>query len=298
MLELTHVAGNTYYIDHFSKIGVYHCGDGDVWLIDAGDSEKTGLDILKCMDAYNFTVRGIVITHAHIDHMGGADVIANKTGCKIICSRMDRALIENIDLEVPVLYGGYLPSALRNKFMTAKPVIPSDDCENYMPKGLKKIDLCGHYFTMIGVVTDDSVAFVSDSVFSKENLERHHILYTYDVGEFIKTLDKLKTVDEKIFIPSHAQVTKDLSELANINIRHVKKYIADVLSFATEPVTFEQVLQKMILKYSIKFNMRQYLMVGNSIKAYLSYLYECGALDCKFEDGQMLWYAIGRDVNI
>ena len=77
------------------------------------------------------------------------------------------------------MYGGYPFKDLRNKFLQAKET-SCMEIENNLPDGLEYISLKGHYFDMIGIKTDDDVYFLSDSLFSKETINKYHLFFIYD----------------------------------------------------------------------------------------------------------------------
>jgi len=65
-------------------------------IIDPGDEISTILDILK---KHNLTVKQIVVTHAHIDHVGGAMKLKQATGAPILLNENDSALLAMLDVQ-------------------------------------------------------------------------------------------------------------------------------------------------------------------------------------------------------
>ena len=55
---------------------------GEALVIDPGEAPKELLDALD-----GFTVKTLVNTHAHIDHVGGNKAVLEKTGAELICHR-------------------------------------------------------------------------------------------------------------------------------------------------------------------------------------------------------------------
>ena len=68
----------------------------EAMVIDPGDDIANVLAILK---KHNFTVKQIVITHAHIDHVGGAMKLRRATGAPILLNENDYALLKMLDVQ-------------------------------------------------------------------------------------------------------------------------------------------------------------------------------------------------------
>lgn len=68
----------------------------EAMVIDPGDDIA---DILAIVKKHNFSVKQIVITHAHIDHVGGAMKLREATGAPILLNENDHALLKMIDLQ-------------------------------------------------------------------------------------------------------------------------------------------------------------------------------------------------------
>ncbi len=69
---------------------------GEAMVIDPGDQIQEILDILN---SANLKLKQIVITHAHIDHVGGAMKLKTATGAPILMNRNDAALLKMLDVQ-------------------------------------------------------------------------------------------------------------------------------------------------------------------------------------------------------
>ncbi len=65
-------------------------------VIDPGDDIE---DILGLIRKHNLQVKQIVITHAHIDHVGGAMKLRAATGAPILLNQNDHALLKMLDVQ-------------------------------------------------------------------------------------------------------------------------------------------------------------------------------------------------------
>lgn len=68
----------------------------EAMVIDPGDQIE---DILKILKAENLTLKQIVVTHAHIDHVGGAMKLKGITGAPILMNQKDAALLKMLDVQ-------------------------------------------------------------------------------------------------------------------------------------------------------------------------------------------------------
>jgi glyoxylase-like metal-dependent hydrolase (beta-lactamase superfamily II) len=65
-------------------------------VIDPGDDIA---DVLALIQKHNLQVKQIVITHAHIDHVGGAMKLRAATGAPILLNQNDYALLKMLDIQ-------------------------------------------------------------------------------------------------------------------------------------------------------------------------------------------------------
>jgi len=68
----------------------------EAMVIDPGDEIGRILEIVK---RHNLTVKQIVVTHAHIDHVGGAMKLKQATGAPILLNQNDSTLLKMLDIQ-------------------------------------------------------------------------------------------------------------------------------------------------------------------------------------------------------
>jgi len=68
----------------------------EAMVIDPGDDID---DVLAIVRRHGLTVKQIVITHAHIDHIGGANKLKRATGAPVLLNVNDQALLKMMDVQ-------------------------------------------------------------------------------------------------------------------------------------------------------------------------------------------------------
>ncbi|AAR34586.2 MBL fold metallo-hydrolase [Geobacter sulfurreducens] len=291
-LTLRHLAGNTWLIPAPAAIGVY-VRNGRAVLIDSGNDEEAGRQILKLLNGQGWTLDLIVNTHSNADHIGGNAFLQKKTGCRVAATVPEAAFIANPILEPSFLYGGYPVKALRNKFLMAKPSTVTDIIEAIGPildTGLEAVPLAGHFFGMIGIRTPDGVLFAADSLFPETILAKYPIFYLYDIREHLASLQRLRELEAAIYVPSHGAPSPEILPLIEANEQRVRQTVSFVESCCTDaPASFETVLERVCGEYGIVLDPNQYVLVGNTIRSILAFLSEEGRLAMIFDGGRLLW---------
>lgn len=291
MYELIQVLNNTYYINCPAKIGLYLDVDKDVYLIDSGNDKEAGRKVRQILDKNGWTLRAILCTHSHADHIGGCKYLQAQTGCKVYSPGVERDFTRHTLLEPALLYGGFPPKALRHKFLMAQESDADELASAELPEGFEIIPLPGHCFEMVGFRTPDDIVFLADCLSSRATLEKYRIGFIYDVQAYLDTLEKVKSLSGAFFVPAHAEACEDVSELAQYNIDTVNEIAGRIKSICTQPVNFEALLKRLFDEYALELSFEQYALVGSTVKSYLAWLMDKGQLKAKCESNLLLWEA-------
>lgn len=291
MYELIQVLNNTYYINCPAKIGLYLDVDKGVYLIDSGNDKEAGRKVRQILDKNGWTLRAILCTHSHADHIGGCKYLKAQTGCKVYAPGVERDFTRHTLLEPALLYGGFPPKALRHKFLMAQESDADELASAELPEGFEIIPLPGHCFEMVGFRTPDNVVFLADCLSSRATLEKYRIGFIYDVQAYLDTLEEVKSLSGAFFVPSHAEACEDVSELAQYNIDTVNEIAGRIKSICTQPVNFEALLKRLFDEYALELSFEQYALVGSTVKSYLAWLMDKGQLKAKCESNLLLWEA-------
>ncbi len=289
MYELVRLTENCFYIQSPAKIGLYRLNDTEVCLIDGGSDKEAGRKVRQILDANGWKLKAIYNTHSNADHIGGNKYLQNQTGCAVYAKGIERDFTVHPILEPSFLYGGFPCKDLRHKFLLAQESDARELTPDVLPDGFEMIPLGGHFFDMVGFRTPDDVVFLADCLSSRETLDKYRIGFIYDVAEYIKTLEKVKEMKARVFVPAHAQATDDIAPLARYNIDIVLEIADKIVALCAEPICFEALLKKLFDEYGLTMNFEQYALVGSTVRSYLSWLKDTGRLTALFKDNTLLW---------
>ncbi len=288
LYELVQAAEHTYYIECPAKIGIYEDMDG-IYVIDSGNDKETGRKIKKILEQKNWKLKAILNTHSNADHIGGNQFLQKRFNCPIYCTPMENAVIEHPILEPSFLYGAYPFAALRHKFLMAQESQTKNIVDAALPEGFEVFSLPGHFWDMIGFKTPDNIYFLADCVSSESILNKYHISFIYDVRKYLETLDFISTLKGKLYIPAHTEATENIAALADVNRKKVYEIIDLLLEFCQTPSTAEELLKKIFDYYHLVMDASQYVLVGSTIRSYLSYLLDEKKLTTKIVENRFLF---------
>ena len=291
MYELIQLSPRDYYIQSPAKIGLVRLEGNDVCLIDSGNDKDAGKKVKKILDANSWTLGAIFNTHSHADHIGGNQYLQKQTGCRIYAPGIERDFTEHPILEPAFLYGANPPGELRHKFLMAQgcDVMPlTDSC---LPAGITPVSLPGHSWDMAGFRTTDDVVFLADCLSSRETLEKYQISFLVDVQAYLSTLDMVSDMQARLFIPSHAEATEDISALAQFNKAKVMEIADAIVDLCARPRSFESLLSELFTRFNLKMTFEQHALVGSTVRSYLTWLKEQHRLEAVIEDNAILWKA-------
>ena len=292
MYELIQVSERSYYIQSPAKIGLVRLDGQDVCLIDSGNDKDAGRKVRQLLDANGWRLTAIYNTHSNADHIGGNRYLQGQTGCKIYAPGIDCAFTRYPILEPSFLYGGYPCKELRHKFLMAQESDAQKLTQESLPEGFEIIPLPGHFFDMVGFRTPDDVVYLADCLSSRETLDKYQIGFIYDVAAYLKTLEMVKSLQAKVFVPAHAAASEDIADLAQYNIDKVLEIADKITGICQEPLCFEVILQRLFTDYGLTMNFEQYVLVGSTVRSYLAWLKDTGRLNGLFENNMLLWQRV------
>ena len=123
-------------------------------------------------------------------------------------------------------------------------------------------------------------------------MDKYAVSFIYDVGAYLETLDKVEQMEAAMFVPAHAGASADVKGLVCYNRDKVHEVADRILSICREPMCFERILQEVFKCYGLAMNFEQYVLVGSTVRSYLSWMKDTGRLSADFQDSMLLWQRV------
>ena len=291
---LKQISEDVFYIPGVVNIGVVKDGRTAI-LIDTGLDDDTARKILNVLKKHDLRPKAIINTHSHADHCGGNSYVQGKTDALIYASEIEAEIIKYPYLEPFCLFSGATPiEDLRNKFLMAKPsrvdyVIGSEKKLAFDNVEVEVVPLPGHSPNQIGIAVE-GVLFCADAIFSKDILTKYKIPFHVDIAKQKETLEFLMDCGYGYCLPSHAELTKDIADLAYANLRLIEDIENNVLEILKDGKTTESVLKELCNLYGIKIkSCQQFHLLKTATMAYLSSLHRCGKLEIAIAENTLYW---------
>jgi hydroxyacylglutathione hydrolase len=194
-------------IHEILPVGMLQCncsifGDetsGEAMVIDPGD--EIG-EILKILERHRLRVKAIIITHAHIDHIGGAAKLKAATGAPVYMNENDQPLYDQLDVQA-----GWLGMALPER--TSIDVAARDG--DVMKLGAAEfyvIETPGHTQGSISLWIPAETKLVAGDTLFRDSIGRTD-LPGGDSRQILESIhEKLLTLpEEAVVIPGHGPLT-------------------------------------------------------------------------------------------
>lgn len=283
---------NSYFLPSQVVIGGYKVGD-DLLLIDTGNDDSSVRKAIRDFD--NINVKAIFNTHSHADHCGGNSYIQRQFNVITIAPELEHSFIEQPILEPSYLYGAFPLKILHNKFLLAKSsqvnqIITSETFieielggENHQ---FTLIPLKGHSPNMYGIVTPDGIAYLGDALISESMIEKHPLIFTFNVGEHLKSIESLRTLKANGYVIAHGGHYDHLDHLIDANMEvllRTQNLIIDCLK--NKPCTIDEIHGFLYETYNLSENVPQHLLNRSVVKAHLQHLTDLGKIIIQSKKG-------------
>lgn len=285
---LTKLGEKTYTITNPINIGIYVLDGNNVCVIDTGSSKDYAKMVSKILDENQWNLKFIINTHSHADHITGNNYLQNKYNCKIYSSEVESYFINKPILEPALMYGASPINGLVNHILCAKESV-CENIEKLNCDGISIVDLKGHSAALIGIATSDNVIFVGDAYTSIDKIKKYSIQYTYDIDNYLQTIDNILNSNYNYYVPSHGNI-ENKSDAFKTIVKNKEEYLNvrnEIFDLIGKKIKYDDLVEKIFIKFNININAVQYYVIKASIKAYIASLEKEGKIELLFEDNNL-----------
>lgn len=299
-MKLQNVFGNTYFVKGGTNTGVYLFENNEALLIDPGLNGLRPKNMIKMFENEKIIPKYIINTHEHEDHVAACGQIKHSyPKVEIIASENAKIFIER-----PELFSDFILGGKHNKFLTAKlfhrnvekiyvDTIVDEGTLNKNNTNFEIINLKGHTLASIGILTKDGVLFAGDLLVGEEVLNKYDFLFLQDVEEYLKSLDKIQSLDFNYLVLAHGRKVLDKDStmlLINKHRQAIYKYLNQIKENLKVPMNIDALLKKIIKENELTYNYKEYYFFRTSLVSFISYLADLDKINYKLEDSDLLYY--------
>jgi len=273
--ENVHLIRKEFYVTPEVKryINIYLITGESCYLIDSGvfGSEKIIDEYLHSIGRNMSDIKGIFLTHAHPDHIGGAAEIKRITDCKVYAPMLELDWIEDIDIQ-------YRERPIPNFYTllseSVKVDVPLQDGDSVTLE--KGIEICalltrGHSHGSMSFIFGDNIIFTGDAI-----PVAHDLPIFVDYEQSLYSLDRINELSNvQYFCPAWDEIYDKirLKEVVNDSKRMLHKLKEAVHQVEKEYKLYNEAEKlKMIFKQADIMQYAGNPLVVKSIDACRKYL--------------------------
>lgn len=308
-LSLVQLSKNVYFIPSATNIGVIALKQADgsvnIYLIDSGNDDFWAKTIWQAVCEHfsqyfsKINLAAVINTHSHADHCGGNEYLKKNTGCQIWASEGEAAIMQCPVLETGLIWGGMPVAELETKYFVAQPCTVDKTFKNdsifYLEKTVKVevISLKGHYIDQTGFLLTDTdgkkTMFAGDALSGRNAIKKYWIQYLFNEKLSKESLKKIAGIKADFYVPGHGEHVTEIEGLVELNTLALLETENMILDELKTPKTTEQVLKAVADRNSIELKLSQFVLIGCTVRSYLSALSDEGKIKYEINQNIMFW---------
>lgn len=288
--RLEHVLGDTWCIVTGSyRIPLYMPDRDNAVMIDSGLKRPDREGLLALLEQEKIRVSALLTSHFHRDHVGNHRVIKEIHGAHVYMTPFASAVCSNPGNQTASTYESFLLAAIRGgpfESPTDHIFLPSDPQLTAAGHTFRLLPLPGHAQEHTGFVTPDGVAYLGDTLLTRQILQKIRIPYCVSCREDLAAKEAVKSLDYPCYILAHNGVCTELGELAQENIDNLHAKLRKVEELASRYITLEQLAARYLLESGGDGNVvGKVTGTKRNVQVLVEYLQESGRLDIRARDG-------------
>lgn len=279
-------------------------GTPNIYLIDSGNDDSAASEVLNLLRTTykDFNLKALLNTHSHADHCGGNTYFVNETNCQIWTTKGEASLMQYPSIESDLIWGGTPVHQIQSPYLMAKPCRADrtfngeETIELETKDGIitiKVISLPGHYMDQAGFLITDTDGkkslFMGDAISGRNVIRKYWIQYLLDETNTKRSLEKLAAIKADFYVPGHGHLVDNIEGLSELNLIAILETEDMIIDELRTPKTNDQILKAVADRNSITLGLTNYVLIGSTLRSYLSGLYEEGKITFEITDNMLYW---------
>lgn len=292
MLKLHHILGKTYAIETQSTfVPVYQLNKREVVLLDSGLAADRA-SLIALLRERDWEVRGIICSHAHMDHGGNIRFLQGRYGCRVAAHEIEAEIAATPEsfrshycVSTPDESGG-----LEECFATTDRMTSQTQQLEFCGAVFHILQLSGHSAGHIGVITPDDVAYVGDALMGMVQLAASKMPTTGNLRRDLASKRSLHDLRAAAYVVPHKNIITDIHSLIEANIRCYEEKACDILASLRGTMTLDEWLRAYCDKQQVSVRSEDGLFVLKyGFRSMVDYLEQVGKI-CQVRNGNILAY--------
>ncbi len=287
-----------------TNVGIFTSG-GSIYCIDTGNTDNDADALCDCIAKLfpGKQIKAVLSTHSHADHSGANARVIEHTGAEVWAPYNESRLMEFPEVMSSLYWGsGPLEELTDEYFVSKKPcaisrTLSAGEKIELEDVSIECIPLPGHFYDQMGFCVTDlkdgkKVLFSGDGFFGKEMLKKYWIPFMYDPVAFRESVERIEGTQADFYIPGHGGVydKTSISAIAEMNIIVTLETETLILkTLGRLPLTHEELLEAVADFAGLDLKLSQFVLIGSTLKSYLSSMCNRKMISYKIEDNRMLW---------
>lgn len=291
-MKIYNIKGNTYYFEtKFAYMPFYKINENEIIMLDSGLYDTDERVIKELISQYGFSIKAVICTHAHIDHIGNNFWLKEKYNAEIIMPEYE-SMICNSMYNAKAYYLPSITKRMEKRFetnisLTDRKISDKDKYIEVYGQKFEIVQLHGHTHYHIGIITPDDVFYVGDSLMGRDELNDTKIVYVDDIEVDLETKEKLRKIKCNKYILAHKGIYDDINQIIDDNINYLENQMKLIIDIINKPMTISEIFQEVFKKLEISNNVSTYILAEKMLKPYIYYLINNGVIKIEIIDHSM-----------
>ena len=283
MLNVHHIRGNTFAFEtQLALLPFYKLNEREIILLDSGFASTDRQALTDTLQAYDFCVRGILCSHAHMDHAGNIGHLCSIYGCRVGAHQYEAAIAApDSDLRQ---FGIHASSkhGLEECFTTTDVIQPGQTKLEFCGAVFGILHLPGHSDGHLGYVTPDDVAYLGDVIMGFSQLEGSKMPFTSRLADDLNSKRSLLQLQAKAYVVAHKAVLTDIRPLTEANIACLQTKVEEIYDILQGTPTALEWLTTYCWEKGWTFRTeRSFSILSFGFNSAVDYLEENGRIDSR-----------------